>query len=425
VVAPLYFRGEIEFGVVNQSASAFNHILSDVSLVVYQFEALAGFSAVIDRLGELQEMLRSCKDDEDAAKTAATSATTTLHKQLPVAAEDSSSDEKKESSSTNGDLAPPPSTPRADTVAIIELPPGSNNTEPLLELKDVNLRLPGNGTELIHKLSLQVDPGHSLLIMGPSGSGKTSLLRTVAGLWRSGSGIVAVHGRPAGRVEGEGEVFFVPQRPYVVLGTLRDQLLYPTWTHTTATTTTNIESNGNGKGLPTNSGTALKNADRPDPGYSETEGTEKQQQSNGGAKGVTSSAEYRDPPKDAALREALERVQLGSLLERVGGDLDALADWASVLSLGEQQRLAFARVLLCRPRLVLMDESTSALDTRNERILYGALKQAGITYVSIGHRPTLLGFHERVLVLAGDGKGSWEVRAASEVSLETAVELME
>ena len=54
VVAPLFFRGEIEFGVVNQSQSAFSHILSDVSLVVYQFESLASFSAVVDRLGEFQ-----------------------------------------------------------------------------------------------------------------------------------------------------------------------------------------------------------------------------------------------------------------------------------------------------------------------------------------------------------------------------------
>lgn len=59
VVAPLFFRGEIEFGVVNQSQSAFSHILSDVSLVVYQFESLASFSAVVDRLGEFQETVEA------------------------------------------------------------------------------------------------------------------------------------------------------------------------------------------------------------------------------------------------------------------------------------------------------------------------------------------------------------------------------
>lgn len=59
VVAPLFFRGEIEFGVVNQSVSAFSHILSDVSLVINQFEVLAGFTAVVDRLGEFQETVNA------------------------------------------------------------------------------------------------------------------------------------------------------------------------------------------------------------------------------------------------------------------------------------------------------------------------------------------------------------------------------
>ena len=56
-VAPLYFKGEIEFGVINQSSSAFSHILGDVSLVVYQIERLASFSAVTDRLGQMTEVL--------------------------------------------------------------------------------------------------------------------------------------------------------------------------------------------------------------------------------------------------------------------------------------------------------------------------------------------------------------------------------
>lgn len=51
VVAPMYFSGKIEFGVINQSVSAFNHILGDFSLIVYQFQAISSFSAVIDRLG--------------------------------------------------------------------------------------------------------------------------------------------------------------------------------------------------------------------------------------------------------------------------------------------------------------------------------------------------------------------------------------
>ena len=133
------------------------------------------------------------------------------------------------------------------------------------------------------------------------------------------------------------------------------------------------------------------------------------------------------------MRRALLAVRLGPLVERVKGDLDAKAEWASVLSLGEQQRLAFARILLAKPRLVLMDESTSALDTSNEKQVYRALRDAGITYVSVGHRPTLLSFHQRVLLLhgneeEGDGEktsGSWELKPSSDVSLESAVTFMD
>ncbi len=88
-------------------------------------------------------------------------------------------------------------------------------------------------------------------------------------------------------------------------------------------------------------------------------------------------------------------------------------------------QVAFARVVLARPRLVLMDESTSALDTQNERLLYKALKDAGVTYVSVGHRPTLLQYHEKVLLLMGDAAGGWEVKNAQDVPLETAVALMD
>jgi ABC-type uncharacterized transport system fused permease/ATPase subunit len=118
---------------------------------------------------------------------------------------------------------------------------------------------------------------------------------------------------------------------------------------------------------------------------------------------------------------ALRRVRLGVLLDRAdtggrvrGAGLDATADWASILSLGEQQRLAFARVLLAAPALVLMDESTSALDVANEAAMYGLLAEEGIAYVSVGHRPTLTRYHASLLRLAPDGGGgaaqsTWEV----------------
>lgn len=380
VVAPLFFRGEIEFGVVNQSSSAFNHILTDVSLVVYQFEALAGFSAVVDRLGELKEVLDTCND----AAAAADANSKRLAAEVRV---------------ENGDLeglyADSDSTGSEESIDGVALMTTTRSEgSRLLDVHGLTLTVPRRGTTLIENLNLEVDAGHSLLVMGPSGSGKTSLLRTVAGLWRSGRGRIVLHGAPMGRAEGEGDTFFVPQRPYVVLGALRDQLLYPTWAH-------------------------------PELGSSSKQDGERQQvQQQGGAAGG-SSPSARPLPGDDEMRAVLRTVQLGPLLDRVHGDLDAVADWASVLSLGEQQRLAFARVLLAKPKLVLMDESTSALDTRNERLLYAALRDAGITYVSVGHRPTLLAFHERVLLLHGNQEGGWEVQPAKQMSLETAVAFMD
>lgn len=82
------------------------------------------------------------------------------------------------------------------------------------------------------------------------------------------------------------------------------------------------------------------------------------------------------------------------------GVLDLVADWSTQMSLGEQQRLAFARVLLANPALVLLDESTSALDTANEERLYGILKDRGVAFISVGHRDSLRQFHGQVLDMA-------------------------
>jgi vitamin B12/bleomycin/antimicrobial peptide transport system ATP-binding/permease protein len=89
-----------------------------------------------------------------------------------------------------------------------------------------------------------------------------------------------------------------------------------------------------------------------------------------------------------------------------------VADWSSMLSLGEQQRLAFARILLANPRLVLLDESTSALDLANEARLYMLLLARGVTVVSVGHRDSLIQFHTRRLILEGLGLGEAQLAEA-------------
>merc|ERR1712151_1020409 len=89
-------------------------------------------------------------------------------------------------------------------------------------------------------------------------------------------------------------------------------------------------------------------------------------------------------------------VSLSHLLERDNG-LDTSADWAASLSLGEQQRLALTRVLLARPALALLDESTSALDEACEAKIYGLLKESGTPYISVSHHSGLKAFHSKLL----------------------------
>ena len=177
-------------------------------------------------------------------------------------------------------------------------------------------------------------------IGGASGSGKSSLLRAIAGLWRSGSGRIL---RPE-----IADMLFLPQRPYMLLGSLRNQLLYP-----------------------------------------QQEG---------------------DVTDDELLR-LLESVNLPDMAEQFGG-LDVELDWAKVLSVGEQQRVAFARVLRLAPRFAILDEASSAMDIANENSLYKQLAASSTTLISTGHRPSIKKFHSQVLELTGDGK--WQLHAAGD-----------
>ncbi|WP_414579467.1 ABC transporter ATP-binding protein/permease [Anabaena sp. CCY 9402-a] len=193
-------------------------------------------------------------------------------------------------------------------------------------IKNLTLELPQKAN-LIQDLSLTVKPGESLIIVGESGVGKTSLLRAIAGLWLHGEGVIE---RPA-----NDNLLFLPQRPYITWGNLRQQLTYPQ-------TATNI-------------------------------------------------------PHEILLK-VLQQVHLPDLAERHGG-LDTVIDWSRELSLGEQQRLAFARLLLIQPKYAILDESTSALDEETEASLYQQLQQTSVTYISVGHRSTLLNHHQLVLEL--------------------------
>jgi putative ATP-binding cassette transporter len=111
--------------------------------------------------------------------------------------------------------------------------------------------------------------------------------------------------------------------------------------------------------------------------------------------------------EDEHLKKVLEQVNLADLDERFGG-FDAKQDWTDVLSLGEQQRLTFARLLLNKPNYAILDEATSALDLNNEERLYQQLQAMGTTFLSVGHRSTLANYHKQVLELSQEK--TWQVK---------------
>ncbi|XXG90402.1 hypothetical protein AAC387_Pa12g2176 [Persea americana] len=342
VVAPMYFSGKIEFGVINQSVSAFNHIL-----------------------GEFDDLLDSSSGPEFSN---------------PV-----------ENISIVYSNVKDPSPLQANGSVLLD------GCRKLLEIENLTLQTPQTNRTLIRDLSLEINDKDHLLVTGPSGSGKTSLLRALAGLWNTGKGKVTFYLKEADKnldnsnYTRSGDIFFLPQRPYVVLGTLSEQLLYPTWTDAPLP----VPKKG-------------KSADTPP-------FLLRMPDSNVGNK--------TEKPSEDDLLRVLENVRLGDIVSRFNG-LDSINEWSSVLSLGEQQRLAFARLLLSKPKLVLLDESTSALDEANEAHLYKQIEAAGITYISIGHRQTLYNYHNRILRISKIESGNitnWHLESINQASTTESV----
>ncbi len=205
-----------------------------------------------------------------------------------------------------------------------------------LAAENFTLETPKGERVLVSDLTFELEPQGRLLVTGINGIGKSSLLRGFAGLWTRGSGTLRLPPRE--------KMMFLPQRPYMSLGTLREQVTYPA---------------------------------------------------------------TEDRYTDEAVREVMEQVVLGDLEERVGG-LGVVLDWRNVLSPGEQQRLAFARALLRKPELMILDEATSSLDIAGERLLYKLLQEMGCSYVSVAHRVTLYEHHDTMLEMTGGG--GWKLK---------------
>jgi ABC-type uncharacterized transport system fused permease/ATPase subunit len=260
---------------------------------------------------------------------------------------------------------------------------------PSLEANNNNMK------PLFQGVQFTVKAGRSLAIMGQSGCGKSSLLRAIAGVWPIQAGYIMRPPKiPLGNAEAMLEnrragLFFVPQRPFVTAGTLRDQLVYPLNVHEASMR------------LPAYPLSALTNKKKhaledasvvPDywAAVSPTAATE-----HGGAYNQLYN-QYRSP-LDTLLCALLRAVQLGHLVEH--RDLDTTAPWRDLLSLGEQQRLGLVRLFFHRPCVALLDEATSALDAQSERAVMELCAALDIALVSVTHRPSVLEYHQQLLYL--------------------------
>jgi putative ATP-binding cassette transporter len=276
VVAPLYMRGEVEFGVITQSTMAFGQLLGAFSLIVTQYQSISSFTAVVARLDRFSQV------------------------------------------SHDSETAEPPA---------ILVTDGDDG----LTWEHLTLEAAEGGKVLVENLSLQVSRGTRLLVTGPGEMAKMALFRATADLWP--------HGR--GRIETPRQrcICFLPERPYLPPGTLRDTLVAP--------------------------------------GGSET-------------------------PSEERIHEVLRAMELEDALARIGG-LDVERDWDDILSLGELQRFAVARVLLVAPDFAVLDRIETTLEGRHMNDVLGMLDGAGITYVTIGRGDSDLPHYDMVLELTGSG----------------------
>jgi len=274
MAAPKYFAGEMQLGGFMQTLSAFGRVQDALSYFVDAYDSIAKYVAVIRRLSGFTQHMEEVDALESKFRR-------------------------------------------------------MNNEADALTLTDIEIDLP-EGDKLIEQLNLTVNPGEYLLVSGKSGAGKSTLLRALAELWPYGSGQIAM--------PDDWRVMFLPQRPYLPLGTLRQAIYYP-------------------QSVPENDETDI-----------------------------------------AAL---LDEFGLSTLRDK----LDEVDDWSRILSLGEQQRIAFIRILLFKPQLAFLDESTSAMDEELEARSYDKLKEElpDMAVVSVGHRSSILQRHNVILRLIDNG----------------------
>jgi putative ATP-binding cassette transporter len=280
IIAPLFIRGQVQFGVITQSAMAFSLLLGAFSLIVNQFQSISSFAAVVARLSSLAEAVEQAHAGPSKVET------------------------REEN----------------ERVAYERL----------------TLRSPTDGRTLVSELSVSLPRGTRLLVRAQNDLAAVALFRATAGIWESGEGRVI---RPA-----LDAIHFLPERPYLALGTLRECLLRT------------------------------------------------------GQEGLVAETQ---------IRGALGTLGIEDLLQRAGG-LDVEKDWDDVLSLGEQQLLAVARVILAAPPFVLLDRVGTALDAEQVALVLKVLAENEITYIVFNGDGDAARYYDATLDIAGDGTWQWE-----------------
>jgi putative ATP-binding cassette transporter len=280
VVAPLFINGKVEFGVITQSSMAFAQLVGAFSLIVTQFQSIASFAAVVSRLEALAGAIEQTRNAE---------------------------------------------TP---TIEVVE-------DQGRIAFEQVTLLSPEDGRPLIKELTLSVPRGTRLLILGPNKAAKSALFRATAGIWDTGHGKII---RP-----GFDHIRFLPERPYLYPGTMRELLV------------------------------------------------------RSGEEKLIS---------DDRITGVLHALHLDAVLTRAGG-LDVEQDWASILSLDEEQLLAFTRLVLAEPQFAFLDRVCTALSGEQIQRIQKMLSEHSITYVAIGDPNDPLEHYDAVLEIGSDGSWHW------------------
>jgi putative ATP-binding cassette transporter len=282
IVAPMFIRGAVEFGVITQSAMAFTHLVGAFSLIITQFQSISNYAAVLARLEALSDSIERARGPESFAVK--------LHRE-----------------------------------------PNQFGYEHL------TLVSPGDRRVLVNDLTLAIPHGTRVLVTGPNDKAKVALFRATAGLWHFGHGTVV---RPS--LE---DVLFLPERPYLPPGTLRELLVRATQEH-------EIE--------------------------------------------------------EAQIAAVVDLLNLRPVLDRAGG-LDTECDWDNVLSLCEQQLLAAARVLLAKPAFAMLEHVDTSLGNAEARRVVALFAEAGITPIVLNGDDERQDDYDGMLELHGDGTWNWRL----------------